>query len=113
MSHKRLEDAGYQRDKFGNWVKVGGECLNSHRESPKGATGHKVSKELNATGHKVSGAVGSGISRGLEATGNKVSSGFSSGLEVTERPLSQPSTGIIRNRKQTTIEIKTNRVEID
>ena len=94
MSHKRLENEGYRRDKFGNWVKVGGECLNSHRESPKGATGHKVS-------------------RGLEAVSSGVSGEFQRGLEVTERPLSQPSTGIIRNRKQTTIEIKTNRVEID
>ena len=109
MSHKRLEDAGYQRDKFGNWVKVGGECLNSHREPPRSATGHKVSKGLEA--------VGSGVSRGSESTGHKVSgavdTGFQRGLEVTERPLSQTSTGIIRNRKQTTIEIKTNRVEID
>ena len=106
MSHKRLQDEGYRKDKFGNWVKVGGECLNSHRESPKGATGHKVSgavgsgvsKELNAVGSGVSGAVGSGVSRGLEPT---------------EIPLSQPSIKSIRNRKQTTIEIKTNRVEID
>ena len=106
MSHKRLEDAGYRRDKFGNWVKVGGECLNSHREPPKGATGrgvsgatgHKVSKELNATGREVSGAVG-----------HKVSGSVDNSLDTT----SQPSIKDNKSRKRGCKSIKVKRVEID